>query len=626
MPKSSTSRRDFRAPLPLMAIGLLMVSFFPVSVGTAGVTTCRVPQDKSTIQKAINDNSCGRIELASSVFDENIIIDRNVTIIGKGISETTIDGGANDTVVRITPGVNKVTLKGLTIEDGKTGSGGAGIESIAQNLVLVRVKVSDNLTEVVGGPSSANGVGMYVNGNFIGRRIRVTGNSFQGNAIAAGAGIFLGTPGAKATITNSRITNNTGADDGGGIWTQSDLELTNSVISQNEVEDNTDGRGGGIFNQAAKVTIVNSQLNLNLALGNAEGGAYGQNSSAARGRIVGSTLSQNEGDTGGALALDAGAMTVVNSDLAHNAAVTGFGGAIHNQQGTHTTIKGSTFYKNEAGNGGGAIATYDNSTELTITNSTISENVATDWGGGIDASGGDPLVRLTNVTFFDNKSDADEDGFGEGGAFHSDQADVRVKNVISVGNSDGEFNESPDCNSSAAGDITSKGGNVIGQEAGCAGIFTEPGDTTNHDPATVLAALGANGGPTMTHAIGQGTVAVGRGVTGCPKTDQRGAPRKDCESGAYELVRCEGVIVDVVGTAANDKLTGTALANGILGLDGKDKLNGRSGNDGLCGGKGNDRLSGGDGGDGLHGQGGTDVCIGGPGPDTATACETTKSL
>ena len=486
------------------------------------------------------------------------------------------------------------------------------------------MKIFENVIEDLGSPFPRFGAGLAAYGPLVAKDILVKDNTFAGNAIGFGGGIYLGIGGWESTITDSRVLENSGFA-GGGILTFSDLVVKNTIISRNQIS-GVDGRGAGLSNQLGEVTVTDSQFRENIATSGGEGGGYGHDSSTTTASFVRTRFIKNEADNGGAIQVSDGSLAIVNSTFENNVANVNFGGAIHSLNEAKLNVNGSTFFENRAEGGGGAIDTHGTNTELRIKNTTISGNEADGYGGGLDSFDG-ALVRLTNSTFFGNRSDADADGGGDGGGFHADTTDMRVKNVISVGNVDGNTDDAPDCHYTSAPNITSDGGNVIGQEAGCVGTFTQPGDTTNHDPATILdLILGANGGPTKTHTVVAGSAPVGRGVAGCPKTDQRGVPRKDCDSGAYEFVRCEGVVVDVVGTGANDTLPGTAGANGILGLGGKDKLTGKDGPDGLCGGDGNDRLSGGGGGDTLNGQAGTDVCIGGPGPDSAKACETKKSI
>ena len=78
------------------------MSLFPISAGTAGGNVCKVPQDEATIQDAVDNDACSRIELGAMTYGENITIDRNVTIVGKGMSKTIIDGGAAAGVIEVT--------------------------------------------------------------------------------------------------------------------------------------------------------------------------------------------------------------------------------------------------------------------------------------------------------------------------------------------------------------------------------------------------------------------------------------------------------------------------------------------------------------------------------------------
>ena len=80
-------------------------------------------------------------------------------------------------------------------------------------------------------------------------------------------------------------------------------------------------------------------------------------------------------------------------------------------------------------------------------------------------------------------------------------------------------------------------------------------------------------------------------------------------------VACRGRAATIVGTAANDTLAGTKLADVIVGLGGNDAISGGGGDDVICGGAGNDRLAGGTGNDVLVGAAGNDRLLGQDGTD-----------
>jgi Ca2+-binding RTX toxin-like protein len=186
--------------------------------------------------------------------------------------------------------------------------------------------------------------------------------------------------------------------------------------------------------------------------------------------------------------------------------------------------------------------------------------------------------------------------------------------------------------------VTSAGHNLA-DRGGCG--LDGPGDRTGVDPE--LGPLRQNGGPTPTHALRTGSPAVGAGGGTCPPLDQRGAPRGDCDAGAYELVFCLGRPVTIVGTPGPDDLSGGLLRDVFLGRGGDDVFQGSLADDLACGGAGDDRLiggpdddrlAGGEGDDVLRGEGGADLLLGGPGadvcrggdgPDEARGCEVTSS-
>jgi hypothetical protein len=178
--------------------------------------------------------------------------------------------------------------------------------------------------------------------------------------------------------------------------------------------------------------------------------------------------------------------------------------------------------------------------------------------------------------------------------------------------------------------LVSLGGNA-GFARGCG--LRSTADHTGIDPR--LRRLGAYGGPTPTMALRPDSPAVGA-AGGCGEpADQRGAPRdRRCDAGAYELVRCLGRPVDIVGSRGDDELSGGRGPDVFLGLGGDDEFQGSIGKDRACGGagddlliagpgddrfdggRGNDRVKGERGGDWVWGGPGRDRVVGGPGEDT----------
>lgn len=73
-----------------------------------------------TIQKAINTANPGDIIMVTAgIYDENIVVNKTVSIIGENLATTIIDGGGRGNVIAITS--PNVVINGFTIQNGKQG-------------------------------------------------------------------------------------------------------------------------------------------------------------------------------------------------------------------------------------------------------------------------------------------------------------------------------------------------------------------------------------------------------------------------------------------------------------------------------------------------------------------------
>jgi hypothetical protein len=271
------------------------------------------------------------------------------------------------------------------------------------------------------------------------------------------------------------------------------------------------------------------------------------------------------------------------------------GGGVRNLEGD-LTIKSSTLSGNTAEGAFGGGGVYSGFGDLTIINSTITGNTSTtEDGGGVytDADGpGTSLIRHSTIT----GNDAADNG---GGVYLYNPTDL-VGTII-ANNTAGD---GPDVFFDSSDDDVEMSFSLV-EDLEDEDDFTGEGNIFGLDPK--LKPLKNNGGPTDTHAFKKSPAKnkVPKGQS--EQKDQRGAPRKGKgDIGAYELAKCQGVIVNRVGTGKKDKLKGTKRKDGILGLGGNDKLSGKKGKDGLCGGKGKDKLKGGPGKDKLDGGPGKD--------------------
>jgi CSLREA domain-containing protein len=287
------------------------------------------------------------------------------------------------------------------------------------------------------------------------------------------------------------------------------------------------------------------------------------------------------------------------------------GGGIFNSG--NLTVTDSTIVGNASAAHGGGIETAGAAAVLTVVNSTVSGNKAVGDGGGVDESRGQAHLVSSTVTANLADSDSFQGGNGGGiGAFITG-AVFSIQSSLIAGNSD-NGGEAPDCVAQSDATLVSLGQSLLGDSAGCT-LTGGLGDITGVKPK--LRPLADNGGPTPTHALRQGSPALGTGGS-CPLTDQRGVPRSLgglCDIGSYELVRCKGEAADHVGTNGPDVLSGTKGGDVFVLLGGVDRARGLGGDDVFCGGAGHDTELGGPGDDSEYGDTGRDDLRGGPGDD-----------
>jgi parallel beta-helix repeat protein len=227
------------ALLILVQIPLVNVSSF-VKIATAG-TVWTVEPGASSIQDIINIAGDGdTILVLSGIYNEHVIIDKSLTIIGENRSNTVIDGGNAESVVKIS--ASNVTIKELTIRHGDVGiTIGANIEGatlLESNICLntywgiygdrcgkaviannnISINGWDGIFLYASEPSVLEGNLLFSNGRE-GVFLRYTSNNtLKGNLIASdGVGVYIFSdddplrPSALAKgniIENNRILNN----------------------------------------------------------------------------------------------------------------------------------------------------------------------------------------------------------------------------------------------------------------------------------------------------------------------------------------------------------------------------------------------------------------------------------
>lgn len=572
-----------RRAIPIVAI-VLMALAMP---HTAAAAACTVPTAAyPTIQSAVDDPNCNPIRVKRGTFNEDVVINRGVTILGAGSGRTTVDGLGSAPVFEMPSGTPvNVTIADLTITGGG-GPAGGGIRSIngAHSLTLRDVIVTGNTADNVAG------VFFDETGT-----LRITGGSVSGNTTPGSVG-GVGVTGDGAVVLDGvRVDGNTATNAAGGFFTGA-LDITGSSFSSNTASNAVGGiQSGSVFPLTIRDTVVS---------GNSAGGPVG-----------GMFLDHD------------GPVTIEGLLLDGNDAVDALGGA--GIDGAPLSIRDTAVTNNVASNGpvGGMDVEAPPGMALDMTNVTVSGNQTSEFVAGLLVSG--DLFTGTNLTITNNVADSDAGGDpGDYGGILLNEPGELVNSIIS-----GNIDRSPGpVGPDVFGTVNSLGHNIVGSTAG-ATWNNGPGDMFGVDP--MLGPLMDNGGDTLTHVLLRGSPAINNADKMlAPKLDQRGAPRSP-DIGAYERVVCKKVLVNRVGTPGRDVLQGTGGRDGILGLGGKDTIRAKRGKDAVCAGGGKDLVKGGGGKDKLFGQGGRDTlvggggkdrCVGGGGKDDARGCERERRI
>lgn len=293
--------------------------------------------------------------------------------------------------------------------------------------------------------------------------------------------------------------------------------------------------GGGVD----RVLIVDAGLTVNLANLTVTNGFGWQlaggilnngNLTLDHVKVTGNTMATDSGDFwqggGGIYTGEGGRLTLVDSSVTNNSAAWS-GGGVYSFFNTTTTIERSTIAGNISNDVGGGLRLLGNAA---IINSTISGNESTGWyGGAIFITDG--VVDMTNTTIANNISPSYAPAAVFVGTFTDASATFNLVNSIIANNAAEGCFLAPFGAGPVA--INSLGNNVF-TDGTC---FPAGSDRIVADPG--LAPLADNGGPTLTHALVNGSPAIDSADDAvCPAKDQRGVTRPQgahCDVGSFEL-------------------------------------------------------------------------------------------
>lgn len=480
---------------------------------------------------------------------ETILIDKNLTIDGKGKTISVAEPGvSNYRIFKIglyepEDGAELIslTLKNCTLYGG---DGTALVDTettMATWSATILVGANGTLTgENLLFDKAKNG---YAAGIMACGDITLTNCTFQNLSGTKAGGALYTNKGVTGRFTNCTFTNNTSEAHGGAVCCSGSTNYFTDCVFTGNTSTGKSTNGGAIFlqNAGASAEIIDCTFTENTATN--YGGAVEQNNNVTDGalKIVNTTFTNNTAKGGGALLTWMGDITVENCSFEHNEATGTSGGAWYASLKDAVTYKVAGCYFGEnlsAAHGGAILSTSKNAT---FTNCTFYKNEITgaNNGGGALALQGDATIY--NCTFVDNKSVHETYGSG----IHiSSNGVIQVYNSILVGGIGGpDIYTHDNCTLAGSHNIygtIAEGTPVTTDEFVDNVVYTDQKLFAEDEPVPAL-----NEGTTKNIAIAADGIAAGAGIVveGVPTVDQRGKSRSATNPaiGSYEVEKATSI-------------------------------------------------------------------------------------
>ncbi|MEX2169341.1 MAG: choice-of-anchor Q domain-containing protein [Pirellulales bacterium] len=554
----------------------------------------------------------GAIRSAAMLVLDDMIIEGNHAYSGAGVYLDVAEGGSgNRDVLKI--------INGSMIENNDASYDGGGVyvklnstTGAKQTVHIVSSTISDNDAGLL--TASGRGGALFIIGNSAAESrsaVMITGSELELNTAGHGGAIYHSGKVDLSILQESSVSGNDALYSGGGIYSYifgSHLRIEDSIVSGNDAVGVGNNHGGGVFallEESASLSIVDSEVSGNTALQDG-GGVYA-----------------NAQSHSGAPFPTPRAVTVSRSLISGNTASRGGGLYTYNAEGTETLVEESHITGNQVnnlegfhGNGGGVYAylhgfNFENiKPRFIITRSTVDNNEADNKAGGIFVcckkfghfiatnstfsgnstvndnpltAGGGGIVIARDSDFPDGSIDADlrnltvtqNTSVNGGGILIADLSNMRVRIANSIISENENLSSQPNNLVGRVVDEVFKHnlvgtGSTIEDENSNSPTLDSTNKLNEDDPG--LGALADNGGPTPTHALRFGSLAIDQGsvaLASDPLTsvafpsDQRGtgfARSYDfpgvtnsiagfVDIGAYELTEiCVSTLVDEFDT------------------------------------------------------------------------------
>jgi Leucine-rich repeat (LRR) protein len=217
-----------------------------------------------------------RIVLAPGTYPEIISLGTSMEIVGEDPATTIVDGGSSATVLTTSGHPTRVTVRGLTLQNGSaTFGGGVEVDSLSA--------------------------------------LTMEGCRVTGNTAGDGAGLFVHTS-ASAFVRDSDISLNDATGEGGGARSHGVLDIEGSTITDNTATD-----GGGL-SQVPQSSLGGLRIDRCEIRGNQAQGGWGGGISFDT-RYLGvdrSTIADNSAQFAGAAAGSAQVMQITRSTISGN--------------------------------------------------------------------------------------------------------------------------------------------------------------------------------------------------------------------------------------------------------------------------------------------------------------------
>lgn len=218
-------------------LSLLLVSslfaFLGVKSAWGEPQTIRVPDDYAIIQSAINVAKSGdTVFVSSGTYNETLVVNKTISLVGENASTTIIDGRGLGHVVNVT--AQGVNLSGFTIRNGRPFSG--IYLNVLSNTTTISGNIITNNDEGIQFQNSSNNI---VTGNILSNNIdfgvymaHSRKNLISKNIIASTfAGIRLVESSSQNIINGNTVTNNTYS--GISLSSSDANDIKGNVISNN---------------------------------------------------------------------------------------------------------------------------------------------------------------------------------------------------------------------------------------------------------------------------------------------------------------------------------------------------------------------------------------------------------